>query len=206
MINELSNNKPSGFQSYECDAGVPISGRTNTTGSYQILKVNSDGSINNATPDTQALYTGYNTTSIATIGVSPVNLTFVGKSNPINIQNSGQYQVNPTFIYTGGAGGGISFILYQDGSVLNAYINSLTPFTDTFQATATDIASGLYGYWHNTVVQAFSVSLRTSFNRDNTNSLYLTAGTYYIAIITDGATVFNAGVGLIGFYEFLKIA
>jgi hypothetical protein len=205
MINELSNNKPSGFQSYECDAGTPISGRTSSSGSYQILKVNSDGSINNATADTQALYTGYNTTSIATIGVAPPNLTFIGKSNSISISD-GQYQINPTFIYTGGAGGGISFILYKSFTNLDTYINTLTPFTDTFQATAGDVATGLYGYWHNTASQGFSTSLQTSFNRTNTQSLYLTTGQYYIAIITDGATVFNAGVGLIGFYEFLKIA
>lgn len=205
MNNQLSNNKPSGFQSYECDAGTPISGRTSSSGSYQILKVNSDGSINNATADLQALYTGYNATAIATAGIAPPTNTFIGKSNSISV-NDGQYQINPTFIYTGGAGGGISFILYKSFTNLDTYINTLTPFTDTFQATAPDIASGLYGFWHNTASQALGSNLQSSYNRNNTNSLYLTTGQYYIAVITDGATVFNAGIGLIGFYEFLKIA
>ncbi len=40
-----SNLRPDGSTAIQCDAGTPIMGRTSTTGTYQILKVNADGSI-----------------------------------------------------------------------------------------------------------------------------------------------------------------
>lgn len=45
MINQQSNNKASGYTSKQCDAGIPISGRTNDTGIYEIVKVTTEGEI-----------------------------------------------------------------------------------------------------------------------------------------------------------------
>ena len=204
MINQISNNKPSGYQSINCDAGVPISGRTSDTGSYQILKLNADGSITSASPVAISQYIGVSGTGIGVPAGIPPSNTYVGSSQPISVTETGLYSINPTFVYTGNAGGGISFILYKDTTALWGYISTLPPF-NAFASNIGDVATGLFGYWHNTASQIFSSNLMSSFNRNNVQNLYLTTGNYYLAVTTDGAVSFNAGAGIVGFYEFTKI-
>ena len=45
MVNNQSNNKPSGLTAVACDAGTPISARTNDTGVYEIVKCTTEGEI-----------------------------------------------------------------------------------------------------------------------------------------------------------------
>lgn len=206
MITQLSNNKPSGtLEAGICDPGTPISGRTNA-GRYQILRVNVDGSINIATPQNSSIYTGFNATTLVTPpGAPPVN-TFLGITNQtIQISSDGVYRINPTYIYPGNPGGGINFVLYKDFTNLGNYINTLPPF-NLFSPAVTDINQGLYGFWHNTVSQNLGAGLMTTYNRDNTQDLYLTTGQYNIALYTEAGVILTGGVSFIGLYEFTKVA
>ena len=63
----------------------------------------------------------------------------------------------------------------------------------------------MYGYWHASTSQQFGGQLMYSYNRNNTLSVNLGVGTYYLAAITDGAVSTNAGAALIGVTEFAKI-
>lgn len=204
MITQAPINKPSGTQGKDCDPGLPVSGRT-STGVYQILKVNTDGTI---PPGTVPLTTApYTVNSFSAVGVppgTPPANTFIGTTATFSIGTSGQYKINPTFTFDG-TGGGINFVLYSVTSNLGTYISTLPPF-NAFAPGITDIATGLSGYWHNTANQAIGTTLSIAYNRTNTTEVYLPAGAYAMAVITDGAVTFTGGAGLIGFYEFIQVS
>lgn len=206
MIGQNSNNKATGYTAKECDAGIPISGRTGQTGSYEIIKTLADGTLAGFPTYIPSLaYQGFSINTFAIPGGTPPSNTFLGKSGAFTLLNDGQYSVNPVFIYPGAAGGGISFVLYKSITNLGTYMATLVPF-NAFNPTSTDMNDGLYGYWHNTTSQSIGNTLMYAYNRSNTLSTFLTTGQYYLAAITDGATNFSPGVGLIGFNEFVKIA
>ena len=72
MITIQSNNKASGFASKQCDAGTAISGRTNDTGTYEIIKVSSEGEIITAFEDADKAISNHpfviDVTSVALLG------------------------------------------------------------------------------------------------------------------------------------------
>lgn len=205
MITQLSNNKPSGTQEAGiCDAGTPISGRTNA-GRYQILRVNVDGSINIVSPANSTIYMGFNPTTIAVPPGAPPAFTFIGITNQtIFVGNDGVYRINPVYIYPGNAGGGISFILYKDFTNLGNYTNTLPPF-NLYAPSPADISQGLYAYWHNTASQNIGAGLQTTYNRNNTQDVYLTTGQYNLAVVTEAGVVLTGGTSFIGLYEFTKV-
>ena len=206
MIGQNSNNKATGYTAKECDAGIPISGRTGDTGTYEIIKTLADGTLAGFPSATSgANYVGFNLSFFAVPGGLPAANTYLGSSSAFTISENGQYNVNPLFIYPGAAGGGISFVLYKDVTTLGTYFSTLPPF-NAFQPLITDVASGMFGYWHNSASQAFGGNLMISYNRSNTLSVNLTVGTYYIGVVTDGAINIGAGVAGVGVNEFLKIA
>jgi len=208
MIGQNSNNRNVGTQPKDCDAGIPIMGRTggNPTDSYQIIKTDYDGVLIGFPKAVGGQnYQGFFLGTFAVPGGAPPANTFLGIcSNTFNVSADGQYQVNPVLIYPGAPGGGISFVLYKDFTAMGAYISTLPPF-NAFNPSSADVTNGLYGYWHNSVSQNFGGALMYAYNRDNTLSTYLTVGQYNIAAITDGATNFAAGTAQIGFNEFVKI-
>lgn len=207
MITQNSNNKPSGYNGKQCDSGTPISGRDSVY-DYHIIKVNTDGSLVTGVSalDGTGHYLMNNAQPVAIVGGAPPTGTYLGSIDVIFATvEKGVYTINPTFIYDGGAGGGISFILYKQGTNIDAYISTLPPF-NLFLPSIANLTTGVSGYWHNTASQQLGGgTIFTSYNRNNTLTCYLDAGQYKMAIITDGATNFNAGIGLAGFYEFSKI-
>lgn len=206
MITQNSNNKPSGYTGKSCDSGIPISGRTSSY-DYQIIKVNPDGSLVSGVSYLAGTgnYIMNNAQPVPISGGAPPTGTYLGTIPVGGTITAGSYTINPTFIYDGGAGGGISFLLYKQGTNIDAYISTL-PLFNLFLPSIANLSTGVSGYWHNTASQQIGGgTIFTSYNRDNTLTCYLDAGVYFLAIITDGATNFNAGVGLAGFYEFNKI-
>lgn len=202
-------NKPSGYSSKDCDAGLPVSGRTSPTGEYEIIKVNADGSVcttNLAPIDTSSAYLGINPTYLSLTPGAPTTNTFLGYASvTANNITAGVYRINPTFVYQGSPGGGISFVLYKDTTALGVYVSAL-PFGNAFAPALGDIQTGLCAYWHNTTSQAFGTNLQIAYNRNNSIDVYLDAGIYYMAIITDGAVVITNTNGRYGHYEFTKIS
>lgn len=207
MITQVANNKPSGFQSVQCDAGIPVSGRTSDTGSYQILKLNANGSLapSNIT-QTGVPYIG-TPTAIALVPGLPPNNTFLGSvpATSVPITTAGTYRLNPTFLFEGTTAGGISIILAKDTTNLGAYIQTLPPF-NAFNPVITDFATGLYAVWHNSVVQGVGNSVQTAYNRSNALEVYLDTGLYTCAIVSDTGLNITGNAGLFGFYEFMQIA
>ena len=203
-----SNLRPDGSTAIQCDAGTPIMGRTSTTGTYQILKVNADGSLpGNASPLPLANYLAFNsiftTFPPGTPGVNVlVQKVSLFSGNPIT--ESGLYRLNPTCVFSGSGTGGIDFILYPVGYAIETYIDGLTPGTDAFNPTIFDTI-GVTAFWHNTAVQNFGVNNKIAYNRDNSFDVYLDSGSYKLAIISSGGITYT-GQGFVGFYEFSKIS
>lgn len=206
MINQVSNNKSSGTLHKECDAGTPISGKT-ANNRYQILKLNIDGTL-----------AGFPTltNTIADIGNNPISVPLVPGAPPANTflgsgiasgpaLEDGIYRINPTFIFEGGTGGGISIVLYKVGTPLDAFISTLPPY-NAFNPTMIDLQYGLYGYWHNSATENLGSVAQIAYNRNNAIELQITYGLYKFAIITEGAVTITSGVGYFGYWEFLKIA
>lgn len=213
MSLKVNNTKPSGTVAKDCDAGTPIMGRTANNGTYEILKVNSDGSL----PITPT-YNPINTFGAAYFGKNPQNInvplpappanTYLGRFNvPLAGFNlGGLYEINPVFIfsYVGALTGGVNFVLFEQGSNMDNYINLLTP-GNTFAPSIADLP-GVYQYWHNTAAQNFGAGLGITFNRNNTLKTFLPNANYEIAIITEGALSIQAGLQKAGFYELTQLA
>lgn len=212
MSLKVNNTKPSGTNAIPCDAGTPVMGRTSPTGVYEIIKVNAAGEIvtsalNTFLPGTAA-YIGTNPAQLTLVPGAPAANTFIGFA-PVNALitiDEGIYSVNPAFIFDNGGvnAGGCSFMLYKDGSTVDAYITTLPPF-NAFAPGIANLLTGVFGYWHNSANQLMGGNVSQSYNRTNTQHLYLESGIYKIAVITDGAMNIGASPGLLGFYEFTKI-
>ena len=199
-ITQNSNNKPSGFVGRECDAGTPISGKTDSN-IYQILKVNNDGTLplNNYVGGVLISQPNYTVTAVGALG----NNTFIGKSF-CGVLNGGTYKINPTFIYQGTVAGAISFILYQQNSALDNYVSGLTE-GNTFSAGFNDLNNGLYGYWHDSAVQNFGGGLSIAYNRNNTLEVNLQTGAYFVAMVSNASVTISVVGGHFGCYELVKI-
>jgi hypothetical protein len=208
MINQIANNKPSGYQSNECDAGIPISGRTDINGSYQILKLNANGSLApSSTPiSSTASYIGINPTAIALVVGAPALNTYLGTAPVFGATtiSEGLYAINPAFMFQGTVAGGLNFVLYKQTTNLDSYIATLPPF-NIFAPALTDLATGLCGFWHNSALQNLGATTVITYNRNNTLNCYLDAGIYSMAIFTEAGVNITSVSGLFGFFEFTKI-
>jgi hypothetical protein len=205
MINQNSNNKPSGFASVECDSGTPVCGRTATNGSYQILKVNQDGTLNTTSQTVApAEYLQFANPITVPTGALAAN-TYIA-SLELGAYDSGIYKINPAFIFNGATTGGISFLLYNTLGEMFTYVNGLIQGA-AFAPTIANVApnGGVAAYWHNTAVQSFGTILEISYNRNNTLEVFLDTGSYYIAIISDGAVNITTSSALFGCIEVSKI-
>lgn len=202
----MNNLKQSGSAAVQCDPGLPISGRSADAGSYNILRVNPDGSTG-----TQSAYAGsrwiQTPGAIAVTPGSPASETYLGNLavNPSGTAIlEGMYAINPTALWEGAAGGGLNFVIYAVGTPLDAYISGLTS-GNTFAPTSAQLSSGLAAFWHGVGAQLFGSGLNVAYNRTNTLEAYLAAGTYNIAVITNGTVNFTAGTLLMGFYQFARL-
>jgi hypothetical protein len=200
MINQNSNNKPSGFVGRECDAGTPISGKTDNN-QYQILRLNTDGTIPIQNFGGGFYTWGPNTvtTAVGSLGAN----TLISKST-VTTLTAGVYRINPTFIFTGALTGGISFIMYENGSDLFNYFNSIVE-GNTVSPGLNDLNSGLVGYWHNTGIQNLGGGLSIAYNRNNVLEINITGSTYYMAMVSEGTVTISAAGGRFGCYEITKL-
>lgn len=210
MIGQNSNNKATGYTAKECDAGIPISGRTGDTGTYEIIKVNADGSLaisGGPTPLTNANYIQSNPVIFTPNVTPPITNVFVASVGLFggNSIASGLYRINPTAIFSASGTGAVDFILYSQGSNIETYISFLFGGVDVFQPTTADVG-GTAAYWHNTALQNYGNQLKIAYNRQNSLDVYLTSGAYRMAIISNGGCTFIPDNDRLGFYEFSKIA
>ena len=210
MIAQSSNNRPSGSTAKQCDAGIPVVGRTSATGEYQILKVNPDGSLagigNVPLDNANCPFIDSMAASGTPGGAIPPNSIIAYQPVIANPITEGMYRINPVLFYDGTPTGSVNFTLVKIGSTLDAYINTRVPFVDSFAPIITDLISGLGGFWHNVSIQTFGTNIQTAYNRNNALTTFLTAGSYALLITVDGAITQNAGGQFFGFYEFSKVS
>jgi len=210
MITQVSNNRPSGSTAKQCDAGIPVVGRTDATGQYQIIKVAADGTVATnagATPlsDTTTPYSLLpSTTPLPIAGALGANL-FLGTYQVADTITAGVYRINPAVFFEGTTGGSINIALVKSSGLLNTYLSGLAPFTDAVAPTSTNFANGLAYFWHNNAVVSFGGSVAGSFNRSNSATVYLESGTYNIAVWVDTGITTGLGAFYTGLYEFSKV-
>jgi hypothetical protein len=205
MITQLSNNKPSGYQSIDCDAGIPISGRTASNGSYQILKLSDTGSLLvQSTVDASGVSYQIESnvgTPTGVVGAKASGI-FLGDTDVITTAiSSGTYTISPSFVAEANSGGAITLILVKVGSTLEAYAGTLNAGTDAFSPSLANItAGGIACLWHTLPLTNRISGTIMSAVGGNANTLektvYLEAGSYRMISVVDTA-INTAGTGQI---------
>lgn len=205
MISQISNNKPSGYQSIDCDAGIPISGRTASNGSYQILKLSDTGSLlvqsGIGASGVQYQIESNIGTPTGAIGGKVAGI-FLGDFNVItSAVSSGWYTISPSFIAEAVSGGAVTLLLLKIGSTLETYAGTLAGGTDAFSPSLADISGGgIACIWHTLPLTNRLSGTIMSATGGNANTLektvYLEAGAYNLVVVVDTA-ITTAGSGQI---------
>jgi hypothetical protein len=208
-IQQVSNNRPSGSTAKACDAGIPISGRTSTTGTYEILKVNADGSLPLAANG--AFVTGVPTSETPKAGVNPstgvkaVDLVLAYDLVTPTPITAGLYQINPFFICNATVLGAVDIMLIKDASPLDSYTAARVPFVDGFSPSISDFAGGFAVFFHNNTNQNMGGNNALAYNRSNETTVYLEAGSYKLLVKVHTAITMTAGAVFSGFYSFNQL-
>lgn len=205
MINQLSNNKPSGYQSVDCDPGTPISGRTASNGSYQILKVANDGGLltNGGVPASDVNYQieAVPPTPVGSVGLIATTVIIANNLVVTNAIQAGWYQVSPSIVIESTGAGSVSVMLVKQGSPIEIYASTLILGTDPFALSmATANGGGMGCVWHNLPLNRIGSTLSYATG-GNANVLektvYLEAGTYRMVVIVDTAITTTGGGDII---------
>ena len=107
MIGQNSNNKATGYTAKECDAGLPISGRTSSTGTYEIIKTLDDGTLIVQQPlSDSVLPYAMDALNVATPGGAIGAGIIVAKQQITSSAiEAGLYKITPYYVMDGNAGG-----------------------------------------------------------------------------------------------------
>ena len=212
MISEVNNTRASGSSSIQCDAGVPISGRTSDTGVYNILKVNADGSLpTGLVPESAGNVPYYGTPRASTlnpIGAFAVNTLVFYESITFAPIVDGLYQIQPQFICASNSAGAVNFALIKTGSAMDTYTTTRVVGTDTFVPSITDFSAGFSAYWDNAVLTAIGStgSRGTGALVIQQKDVYLDAGSYKLLIWVHTTFTTSSPIIYTGFTTFTKIS
>ena len=209
MISQDSNNRPSGSPAILCDAGIPIVGRTSTTGVYEILKVNADGSLAGFPVNVANADAPYSDNP-SSYPLNPVGLHGVGQLiayENINFAaiSEGLYRISPYYQVDCTAGATVSFVIVQIGTAADGYLNTLTIGTDSYNPNGAQII-GIAGFFYNVPLQTFGSGTFSMTANQVSQDLFLAAGTYRVAVIVETALTNIFATSYIGVQQFLKIA
>ena len=203
MIANALSPKPSGYQSNECDAGVPISGRTSATGTYQILQLTPSGSMitESVIPASGVQYEIETGVPVGTgvVGLKAAGIALAYENVIVTAITSGVYELMPFVSIDAQTGGSVSCLLIKIGSLLDTYANTLAFGTDPFAGSITDFAGGGLGaWWHNLAISQIGTgtAFATGNNQTMVRKTYLDAGSYKLAVIVDTA-ITTTGTGQI---------
>jgi hypothetical protein len=213
MINQLSNNKPSGYQSINCDAGVPISGRTASNGSYQILKVSDAGALLvQSTVDATGVNYNIENSAPVTIGTGLIGAgvyLFTVSVTTVSL-SAGTYTISPSVFMEGAGTGSISLILADSSSLLVGYSATLNSGIDAFAPTVVpSFVSGVACVWHNLPLNALGTGGVITATGGNANVLektvYLQAGNYTLIGFVDTAINITGAFSKIGLQGLMQV-
>lgn len=209
-IQQVSNNRPSGSTAKSCDAGIPIAGRTSSTGVYEILKLNADGGLSiGGSPSTVVPYTVQPTAyPLAPVGAFGVGvMTYYDTINTSTL-DAGLYTINPSYIVESGTTtGAVNIALIKKGSLMDTYALTRTIGTDGFSPLITDFATGFVALWHNLPLETISSTIKATANLNATaKTVYLTSGNYALLVFVHTTFTTTASTTYVGFTEFTQIS
>lgn len=191
MISQNSNNKPSGSTAVQCDAGIPIMGRTGDTGVYQILKVNADGSL--PTPSVTIPTSPDLLTPDATVLAPPAafaaNIILSYGNFFVTVATAGIYVIRPFFMAQLSTLGAVNMYLIKQGTSLDAYTTTRGIGVDAYSPAITDFSTGLSAAFHNVANQNIGGQIGKTFVQPNTaqNEFYLETGNYNLLVVVHTA-------------------
>jgi hypothetical protein len=201
MISQDSNNRPSGSTAVQCDAGIPIMGRTGDTGVYQILKVNADGSL--PTPSvTIPTFPDLITPTVnvlAPAGAFAANIIIAYDGGFVTVATAGNFIIRPFFMANLTVLGAVNMYVVKAGSVLDTYIQSRAIGVDSYTPAITDYVNGLSAAYHNVSNQNIGTNVGKTFVQNNTaqTEYFLEAADYkllvvvHTALTTGSTTIYN---------------
>lgn len=207
MIGQNSNNKATGYTAKECDAGLPISGRTSSTGTYEIIKTLDDGTLIVQQPlSDSVLPYAMDALNVATPGGAIGAGIIVAKQQITSSAiEAGLYKITPYYVMDGNAGGAVNIVLFKLGTTIATYAATRTPFTDTFAPSITDMNTGFAYLWHSITMQSIGGTMRTAYNLNLTAETFLEAGQYVLLVYVHTAITQNATSQYIGVQQFTRI-
>ena len=211
-IQQVSNNRPSGSSALSCDAGIPIVGRTSSTGTYEILKVNADGTLAGATvsPSTVVPYSVAPTAyPLAPVAAKAAGIILYYDSVTTSALTDGLYKITPFYMLdTLTAAPSVSIVLVRAGSTLDAYCNTRSVGADGFTPNPTDFASGYACFWDNNPLQTLSSTnmKSTAMLTTQTKEVYLKAASYKLLVFVHTAVTPQSSTSYVGFSQFTKIS
>jgi hypothetical protein len=212
MIGEVNNTRASGSTSIQCDAGVPISGRTSDTGVYNILKVNADGSLpTGLVPEATTNVPYLNSPRVSVlnpVGAFTANTLAFYESVTLAPIVSGVYQLIPMWICATNSAGAVNFALIQTGSAMDTYTSTRNVGTDSFTPAITDFASGFACWWDNNALQVIGStgSRGTAGLNTQQKEVHLDAGSYKLLVWVHTAFTTSSPIVNAGFLNFTKIS
>ena len=194
-----SNLRPDGSTAIQCDSGTPIMGRTSTTGTYQIMKVNADGTIAglpSPIADASVFYSLTPNPYLSPIGAMAGGTAIAYADLITTSIDAGCYIFSPQYVVQATTtGGAVTMILVKVGSVLDTYCGSLNLGTDAFQPSTGNVSNGFAQIWHNVPLHSLGTIAGVSTTTANSNVLnknvYLESGTYKLMVISH--TAFTIG-------------
>lgn len=205
----MNTNRPSGSSSIDCDSGVPISGRTSPTGTYEILKVNADGSLPGLpASETQVpslVLPGTTTTNPPGILIAGIMLIYE-QITPTNPLTAGLYQGNPWIQFEATPTGAVNCAIVRVGSAMDSYILTRSLGFDDFQPTANDFLNGFAMWWHNLPLQDVgggNAGIVTQITQEK--NFVLTAGDYKVLYWVHTDITITNPTTLFGFSQFNKL-
>jgi hypothetical protein len=201
MITQLSNNRYQDQNGKNCDAGVAIMGRTidgNFTYKFLAIDANGNLNVNNGTtvitpiatanaPEDFTLPTGLKAAGVI-LGYVDV-VTLVPTENILSIM--------PQVVLDANVGGSVNFVLIKVGTSLDTYTSGRVMGVDSWNPVAATWVGGVVCAWHNITMSAIGAGALKFSTANNTQekSIYMTDGTYKIAIIVDTAITITGTVG-----------
>ena len=210
MISQDSNNRPSGSPAILCDAGIPIVGRTSTTGVYEILKVNADGSLAGFPANVTSVDVSY--ISSANANSYPLNPALHAAGQLVAYVNvvtaaitEGLYRITPYYQVDCPFGAAVNFFIVKNGSAADVYLSTLAIGTDGYNPNVAQL-DGVYSFYYNAIVQPVGSGTVSMAVNVLSQDVYLASGTYKVAVVAEAAFTNGSPTTTIGLQQFLKIA
>lgn len=212
MISSNSNAKKANTNGQGCSTGNLIMGQTyDGNNTFKPIGVDANGNllVNNGTsqitpiaiataPEDFTLPIGLKAAGVI-LGYVDV-LTLLPTENILSL--------TPQLVLEANAGGSVSFVLIKTGTSLDTYTSGRVMGVDSWNPVAATWTGGVICAWHNISMSAIGAGALKFSTANNTQEkqIYMTDGSYKIAIIVDTALTITGTIGYLNLQYALQIA